>query len=206
MTSECGGDEGERVDERRSPLIEDDPVRVAAERAADVLGWPGVVLPEVTVFGCRFMPVVVLDVAVHEVRQRDGDGPQLDGDVLAMWEWPESPSPASVARLSGGLFRIGRRFPSAVSQAREWRPFGPAAVLAPAAVVAEEINRWECAVHGVGLVSGAPAGDPTSVGWAPVEHVPAEAGRRAPARRRTADRWIEETLYALAVDTGVLTS
>jgi hypothetical protein len=194
------------VDERRSPVIEDDPVRVAAERAAGVLGWPGVVLPEVTVFGCRFLPVVVLDVAVHEVRQRDGDGPQLDGDVLAMWEWPESPSPASVARLSGGLFRMCGRFSAAVSQAREWRPFGPAAVLAPAAVVAEEVNRWECALHGVGLVSAAPVGDPTSNGGPEAEHVLAEAGRRAPARRRTADRWIEETLYALAVDTGVLTS
>ena len=194
------------MDERRSPVIEDDPVHVAAERAAGVLGWPGVVLPEVTVFGCRFLPVVVLDVAVYEVRQRDGDGPQLDGDVLAMWEWPESPGPASVARLSGGLFRMGRRFPAAVSQAREWRPFGPAAVLAPPAVVAEEVNRWECALHGVGLVSAGPVGDPTSNGGPEVEHVPAEAGRRAPARRRTSDRWIEETLYALAIDTGALTS
>jgi hypothetical protein len=179
---------------------------VAAQRAAGVLEWPGVVLPEVTVFGCRFLPVAVLDVAVHEVRQCGGDGPQLDGDVLAMWEWPDSPGPAPAVRLSGGLFRMRGRFPAAVSQAREWRPFGPAAVLAPPAVVAEQVNRWECALHGVGLVSAKPAGDPISASCAQVEHVPAEAGRRAPARRRTADRWIEETLYALALDAGALTS
>ena len=194
------------MDERGSPVVEDDPVRVVAGRAAGVLGWPGVVLPELTVFGCRFLPVVVLDVAVHEVRRRDGDGPRLDGDVLAMWEWPESPGPASVARLSGGLFGMGRRFPAAVSQAREWRPFGPAAVLAPPVVVAEEVNRWECALHGVGLVSAGPGGDPASNRCPEVGHVPAEAGRRAPARRRTADRWVEERLYALALDTGVLPS
>ena len=193
------------MNERRTPVVAGDTVHVAAQRAAGVLEWPGVVLPEVTVFGCRFLPVAVLDVAVHEVRQCGGDGPQLDGDVLAMWEWPESPGPAPVARLSGGLFRMRGRFPSAVSQAREWRPFGPAALLAPPAVVAEQVNRWECALHGVGLVSAEPAGDPTSSGCPQVEHVPAEAGRRAPARRRTADRWIEETLYALALDAGVLT-
>ena len=93
--------------ERRSPVVENDPIRVAAERAAGSLGWPGAVLPEVTVFGCRFLPVAVLDPVVHEARQRDGDGPQLDGDgpqldddVLAMWEWPESSGPAPAARLS----------------------------------------------------------------------------------------------------------
>ena len=192
--------EGERVDERRSLIVDDGPVRVAAERAAGLLGWPGVVLPEVTVFGCRFLPVVALEVPVHEARQRDGDGPQLDGDVLSMWEWPESPGPAPVVRLSGGLFRVRHRFPATVSQAREWRPFGPAAVLASPVAVVEEVNRWECALHGVGLVSA----EPISADRAEVEHVPAEAGRRGRARRRTADRWIEETLYALALDAGVL--
>ena len=180
------------------PVVEDDSDGAAAARAAGVLGWPGVVLPEVTVFGCRFLPVVVPKVAVHEARRRDGDGPQRDGDVLAMWEWPESPGPAPALLLSGGLFRMRRGFSGALSQAREWRPFGPAAVLAPTSVLADETCRWECALRGVGLV----ATEPAVHGGSGAGHVPADDGRRAPAQRRTADRWIEETLYALALEVG----
>ena len=150
-------------------------------------------------FGCRLLPVVVLDVDEHRARTRDGDGPQLDGDVLAMWEWPEAPGPAAAVRLSGGLFRVHRhRVAAAVAVARQWRPFGPAAVLAPLGVLAEDVVRWECALHGVGLFAAEPMED----GGGGVGHIPAEAGRRDPARRRTADRWIEETLYAVALDEG----
>lgn len=184
---------------RVTTVVDDDPVRTAAERAAGVLSWAGVVLPETTLFGCRLLPVVLLDATVHQMRQRDGDGPQLDGDLLALWEWPEAPGPAPAVRLTGGLFRLRRRFSDVLTQARQWRPFGPAAVLAPASTADREVNRWEVAMYGVGLV----AVDATTGLCARVASVPAEAGRRAPARRRTADRWIEETLYARAIEANV---
>lgn len=57
----------------------------AVKRAARLLGWPGVVLPMTSLFGCRVWPVVVLDQAAHRARQDRGDGPQLDADTLTVW-------------------------------------------------------------------------------------------------------------------------
>lgn len=162
------------------------------DRVAAWLGWSGAMLPETTVFGCCLLPMVTLDVETHRTRLRDGDGPQLDADVLAMWEWHGWPGPRPVARLSGALFQdpvVAR----ALAQARQWRPFGSAAVLVPADAIVTEVLRWECALYGIGLV-------PEIVADAACVPIPAEYGRRAPARRRTVDRWIEETLYALAID------
>lgn len=169
---------------------------VAAGWHAQALGWPGVVLPEVRVFGCLLQAVVVLDADVHSARLRDGDGPELDGDTLSMWEWPESSGPTPALRLSGALFPCRRGWRHAFGNARQWRAFGPAALLAPSGVV-DEVCRWECALQGVGL---APLeGGPAAAG----RLIPAESGRRAPARRRTADRWVEEYLYGLAIRAGM---
>jgi hypothetical protein len=75
--------------------------------------------------------------------------------------------------------------------------------------VGDEVCRWECALHGVGLagVRLITTNDMEEVTAAEVTAevdavVPAEPGRAAPARRRVADRWLEETLYGLALDTG----
>ena len=107
----------------------------AGARAARLLGWPGVVLAPMTVFGVRVLPVVVLDANAHRARHTCGDGPQLDGDTLAVWEWPESTghAPPSVVGLSGLLIPnpnpAGRGWRAALSRARSVRGFGPAAVL-----------------------------------------------------------------------------
>lgn len=188
---------GEQLAWQALPTADRDPTHEAAQDAAAALGWAGFVLPEISVFGCQLLPVVVVDVEVHRARQRDGDGPELDGDTLSVWEWPESRAPAPAVRLVGALFPARRGFRRAIGDARRWRPFGPSAVLAPAAVVANQVCRWDCALHGVGLAAS------DSVGAAGCAVVPPEAGRRAPARRRTADRWIEETLYVRALDAGL---
>lgn len=72
-------------------------------RRACSIEWPGVVLPPMCLFGVRVLPVVVLDLDAHQARQRTGDGPQLDDDTLAVWEWPESAAhaPPPVVALSG---------------------------------------------------------------------------------------------------------
>ncbi len=181
--------------------------RAAVAEAVRLLGWPGVALPETTLFGCRLVAVVALDLDAYRARQASGDGPQRDADTLAVWEWPESAGhvPRPALRLSGALFLARRGWRRALGDATRWRGFGPAAVLVPAAALADEVCRWEFALHGVGAVpatgpADTDAGQPADSAG-PV--VPAEPGRRVPARRRTADRWIEETLYQNALDLGL---
>ena len=168
-------------------------------------GWSGVVLPETQVFGCRVHPVVVVDVEVHRDRVAAGQGPQLDGDTLAMWEWPEfTGAPQPALHLTGMVIAVRRSWAGAVQEAMSLRGFGGAAVLDPnrsggprggpgRAVV------WEADVHGVGLAVTTSTPDADTV---PAVEVltPAESGRRPLARRRTADRWLEEVLYRHALD------
>jgi len=187
--------------------VNGDPAPVSAHlsssagcRAARLLGWPGVELPVMTLFGCRVSPVVVLDRAAHRARRASGDGPQLDGDTLAVWEWPESTgqAPASVVALSGLLVpaRGSRAWCAALQRARSLRGFGPTAALTAPDVEPGEVCRLEHALHGIGLVTTNPDASGPVV-WA-------EPGRCARARRRTADRWLEELLYRAALDSGAL--
>jgi hypothetical protein len=178
----------------RPPAID----AAAGVRAARLLGWPGVVLAPMTVFGVRVLPVVVLDANAHRARHTCGDGPQLDGDTLAVWEWPESGAhaPPSVVAVSGLL--IPNADPTgqgraALGRARRVRGFRPAAVFTAHGAV-DEVCRLEHAFHGIGLVTTTDADDV----------VAAAPGRAPRARRRTADRWVEELLYATAIDAGHL--
>src|SRR4051794_10489491 len=81
-----------------SSLGTDETLRMAA----DALGWRGVVLPQVSLFGTRASMVVAFDQDAHSERQRTGTAhPVMDADVLAMWEWPQGegvfpPSPVSI--------------------------------------------------------------------------------------------------------------
>ena len=95
-----------------------------------VPGWPGTtLLPPVTLFGCRFRPVVELDRDVHLQRSSHGIAPQLDEDVLTIWEWPESDGPAPALTLRGALFEIGRSWRRTLRDACRWQGFGPVALL-----------------------------------------------------------------------------
>ena len=61
-------------------------------------------------------------------------------------------------------------------------------------------------LDGVGLVTAVPDEDvpyeSVMAGWSARLAVPAEPGRRLPARRSRADRWVEEVLYQRALDYG----
>lgn len=161
-----------------------------------ILAWPGIPLPAVTLFGLTFWPTVTLGHEVHARRQQDGNPPELDEDVLAVWEWPEYPDPASVVSLTGALFSdTGRRLRSSITAASRWRGFGPSAVLTGRELPADHPDRLECALWGVGLVTTG-GGNPTLI-------VPADPSRPATARdRNSADRWVEEHLYRHALQTG----
>ena len=102
MSAPRHGGGGVSTDEVRPPAID----ATAGARAAQQLGWAGVVLPPMTLFGVRVLSAVVLDADAHRARQASGDGPQLDPDTLAVWEWPQSRghAPVSVVSLSGSWF------------------------------------------------------------------------------------------------------
>lgn len=167
------------------------PLLAVAPDPLRALGWRGVALPETTLLGIRLTPVVVLDGGAHRARLRSGDGPQRDAETLAVWEWPETVAPPPALRLVGGLFRAGRGWRGALADAGRWRGFGAAAVLVELPEPVDDLCRLEHQIRGVGLVAGGCC------------EVAAEPGRRAPARRRTADRWVEEVLYAEALAAGV---
>jgi hypothetical protein len=103
--------------------------------------------------------------------------------------------------MTGALFTAGGGWRRALAVASRWRGFGPAAVLSTVPIVVDEVCRLDFQLCGIGLVRGAehPRPGPASS----VERVlPADEGRREPARRRVADRWIEETLYDVALQLG----
>lgn len=159
-----------------------------------VPGWPGVLLPPVSLFGCRFRPVVELDLDVHLERWSSGFAPQLDEDVLTIWEWPESDAPGPALTLSGALFDVGRSWRRTLGEAQRWQGFGPVALLDRARDAStDESCRWECAFAGVGLVSGCNR---------PWETVIPVGGRAEGRARCSADRWVEEFLYVSALSAG----
>lgn len=177
-------------------------------RAVELLGWAGLVLPELTLLGCRVVPVVLPDHDVHDARCAGGHGPQRDRDVLEIWEWPQAAGqvPATPLVLRGMLVQAGSWRPG-LALARTWRGFGPAAVLTGPAGgcgavggcgalggAADEICRLEFQLCGVGLV-GLGAREPAVI-------VEPATGRQPPARRRVLDRWVEETLYEHALTSG----
>lgn len=162
-------------------------------RAVRVFGWSGVALPEIMLVGCRMIPVVDIDHTAHRAREHSGDGPNLDADVLATWEWLQmaAHSPPTALHLTGVLVVARRGWRRALRQARSMRGFGPAGVLVPPAAFDDEECRLEFALHGIGLVPSDPDVDGVLV---------PEPG---PALRQPADRWIEETLYRHALDHGL---
>lgn len=174
----------------------------SAARAAELLGWGLGVLAETTLLGRRVIPVVKVHPDAHRLRLTRGARPEFDPDVLAMWEWPQcaATAPPSPLGLVGVIVHARSRPVSrAVAHAREWRGFGAAAVLPPKSLITDAV-RFECDVAGVGLLT-VPTAPPQSDPWPePGLVIPAVASRRPPSRRRTADRWIEEVLYAQAQD------
>ncbi|WP_319461277.1 hypothetical protein [Micromonospora sp. RTP1Z1] len=160
------------------------------ERAAEALGWPGVVVPDVSLLGTHVSVVVVPDVAAHEWRLENRCAePLLDPDSLTMWEWPEGRGlfPPSAVSIHGVLTGVGRSVRSALSGARKWRGFAATAVALPSGEAASDDLLLECSYSGIAVVCEDQ--DEAKV------IQPGHDGRLATARRTTVDRWIEEKLY-----------
>jgi hypothetical protein len=151
---------------------------------ARALGWAGAVVPRARVLGVRVDVVVRVDAAAHAARR---EGPVLDRDVLATWEWPEAVREPEVVRLVG-VVATGAHWRSALRDAVRLSGFCPVAIVG----VDDEPCRLECAYAGVGLVVDG------CVVVAPRD------GRAEGARRRTLDRWVEELVYQRLIVDGVL--
>ena len=151
---------------------------------ARALGWAGTVVPRVKVLGVCVDVVVRVDVDAHAARR---EGPVLDRDVLATWEWPEAVREPEVVRLVGAV-ASGTHWRRALGDAVRLSGFCPVAVVG----VDDERCRLECAYAGVGLVVDG------RVLVAPRDE------RAEGARRRTLDRWVEELVYQRLIADGVL--
>jgi hypothetical protein len=158
--------------------------------AAEALQWDGEVLGGVTYFGTTMSVVVMIDRDAHARRQELGVArPIVDADTLAMWEWPDCQGafPPTVLSIVGVLSHCGHDVEDRVRTARKWRGFTASAVVVANERAMTEDMRLECAYSGIGVVSQhLERADVVLVG---------SAGRRAPARRTTVDRWLEEQLY-----------
>lgn len=179
---------------------EGDPMSAAAV----ALGWSGVLVQDVRLFDTRVAMVVDVDVDAHTARwsQADGGLPMLDGDVLAMWEWPEGREvfPSCVVSLTGVLVPVGRSWRQALTVARHWRGFAATAIVtAPGGDGVGEECLLECAYSGVAVASSQMDRESVAV----VQ--PGRPARMATARRGTLDRWVEEKLYERLLADGVLT-
>lgn len=163
---------------------------VRNEVATDALGWSGVLVPRMKVFGVPADVVVRVDHAAHAVRRASGRGPELDRDVLATWEWPESAlvRAPEVVRLVGAL-GVGSTWRRALAAVARLDGFCATAI---AVDHADEECRVECGYLGVGLVMDGRLVDS------------GRAGRSPKARRRTLDRWVEELLYERLLTDGAL--
>lgn len=160
------------------------------ERAAEALGWSGVVVPDVSLLGTHVSVVVVRDAAAHEWRLENRCAePLLDPDSLAMWEWPQGRGlfPPSAVSIQGVLAGVERSPRNALSTARKWRGFAATAVALPSVAAASRDLLLECSYSGVAVVCEDQ--DEARI------IQPGHAGRLATARRTTVDRWIEEKLY-----------
>lgn len=194
----CGAEPGTSA--HTAARVLDNSTIELGRRSAIQLGASGRWVHEARVFTDLAVFVLDIDIDAHEHRQRHGHPPETDGQVLAMWEWPElaRTAPRPVVKLCATLV-VARQWRAAVQAAARWAAFTPTALVVTDGNGHDREERaLECHFRGVGCVDAGPERLAVCV--------PLPAHRAAGARRRTLDRWVEETLYVDLISSGVLTS
>lgn len=171
-----------------SPLAE-------VQRAVEAAGWPGLALPATNVLGVRVVPVVELSGAVERLR-RGGQGPVRDLETLGLWEvMPTPDTPPAPLRIVG-FVATATRWDRALDQARSLSGLGAGMVLTPRRT--RGLSLMDADATGVWVV-GIPPVEPEPWLW-----VTGRTGPSATARRVTTTRQREESLFAHALDHGLV--
>lgn len=166
--------------------------------AADILGWKGVVVPGLRVFGDVITVVAALDDDVHADRTRSGWGPVTDRTAVAMWSWPEHAEtrPESAVRVVG-VIASGGRWQRTVRLAASYGGFGSTALITSSARKPTQQCLLNAQFHGVGVVWRSPDGDMRIASQGRVGPLPT-------ARPTVISRWFEEVVYEAALSTCVI--
>lgn len=164
------------------------------EGALDAAGWPGLPLPATDVLGVHVVPVVALTGAVERLDR--GQGPVRDLETLELWEvMPTPETPPAPLRIVG-FVATATRWGRAVEQARSLSGLGAGMVLTPRR--AKSLSLLDADATGVWVVAVPP------VETKPQLWVTGRTGPSATARRVTTTRQREESLFAHALDQGVV--
>ncbi|WP_410658665.1 hypothetical protein [Amycolatopsis sp. lyj-112] len=138
-------------------------VEELSRKAAALLGWNGVVLPETTVLGRKICVVARLRTDVHAERIAMGMGPVVDRATVDTWTWPElaATAPAPAAEIIGVL-AVARHWRTAMASAVPFARYGEAAMVLPSPAVLTEDYVGNCLprarAYGLGIVTADPNG------------------------------------------------
>ncbi|MEV4595843.1 hypothetical protein AB0K15_00400 [Amycolatopsis sp. NPDC049253] len=132
-----------------------------ARKAAALLGWNGVVLPEATLLGRKVSIVARLRTDVHAERIAMGVGPVADRAIVDTWTWPElaATAPAPAAEIIGVL-AVARHWRTAMASAVPFARYGEAAMVLPSPAVLTEDYVANCLprarAYGLGIATADP--------------------------------------------------
>jgi len=162
----------------------------AARRAIGLLEWSGLLLPRMSILGRVVYPVVTVDRLAHQRRADRGQSPMLDLDVLETWEWPEAPDTRAPEVVTvRGVISDSKPWHRALADVTSLSGFCPGAIITETTAERCEL---ECSYYETGLIR------------ADRLVTPARSGRCVGARRRTLDRWVEESLYRHLIEDGLI--
>jgi hypothetical protein len=146
------------------PLELPAPVEELAREAAVLLGWDGVVLPEMTMLGRKVCVVAKLRTDVHAERIAMGVGPVTDRATVDTWTWPElaATAPAPAVEIIGVL-AVGRHWRTAMASAVPFARYGEAAMVLPSPAVLTEDYVVNCLPRARAYGLAAVTADPNTV-------------------------------------------
>ncbi|ANN21408.1 hypothetical protein [Amycolatopsis orientalis] len=138
-------------------------VEELSRKAAALLGWNGIVLPETTVLGRKICVVARLRTDVHAERIAMGMGPVVDRATVDTWTWPElaATAPAPAAEIIGVL-AVARHWRTAMASAVPFARYGEAAMVLPSPAVLTEDYVGNCLprarAYGLAIATADPNG------------------------------------------------
>ncbi|PRX47805.1 hypothetical protein B0I33_105388 [Prauserella shujinwangii] len=163
-----------------------------AREAAAQLGWDGVVLPRMTLFGRRVFVVARLRTEAHAERIAMGVAPVTDRATVSTWTWPElaATAPAAAAEIVGVL-AVARHWRTGMASTVPFARYGDAAMVLPASATMSHDYVDNCLprarIYGLAVVSA----DEDAV----VNLDLAGRGERMTVGEDAVSRWVNEMVY-----------